>query len=85
MSFDLGKYQEALDCQQRWSRDKARAEGVQAQILKQLKEEFDCQSRKEAEKLEVEIKRKLSEMDQEWDQAYQKFQEQFGDLLNKKD
>jgi uncharacterized phage infection (PIP) family protein YhgE len=58
-----------------------RAKGGMAQIRKQLKEEFNCSTLKEAETLLEKITQEETQLSQQLEKQIQEFKKQYGHLL----
>ena len=62
-------------------RDKARLGGMAEQILQRLREEHGCSSLKDAEKKLARLDREAAKLAEEFEQAMEKFQAEWGDNL----
>lgn len=70
---------------ERLAQEKARAEGVMGTLLERLSTEFDVESVQEGEKLLETLRVKAKKEKKKLDQAIQKFEERWGDVLEEDD
>lgn len=81
MAADLKKLAQLREQVDSMQRESDRAEGALQQILTQLKEEYGCKNLDEAEGLLASLREKLTETEEEYEGALEKFQKKWGSAL----
>ncbi len=66
---------------ERAQRDKSKAEGALEQVLKDIKEKFDCSSKEKAEKLLTQLERDENLARKKYDEAVDAFEEVWDEQL----
>ena len=60
---------------------KDRATGALEQLRKQLKDEFDCESVEEAQKLLAKMEKEESKLEKDFDISLKEFNEKYGEMM----
>jgi predicted nucleic acid-binding Zn-ribbon protein len=78
---DPKKYLDLKERVEKAQQRAAKAEGALGQVLKQLKEEFKCNSLEEAETLLKRMQKKEKEAQQELDKAMEEFETKWAEQI----
>jgi len=82
MSKDiLQRYQKAKAAAERFRDQKVRAEGALEEALKQLKDEFNCDSLKEAKVLLKKLRVEADKAEDEFEEALESFEKEWGETI----
>jgi len=78
---DLKRYNELKEKVEDTQKKADRAQGNLDQIMKQLKNDFDCDDLEEAKAILDKLEKELEETESEFDEAISEFEEKWGDKL----
>ena len=78
---DLKRYNELKEKVEDIQKKADRAQGNLDQIMKQLKNDFDCDDLEEAKAILDKLEKELEETESEFDEAISEFEEKWGDKL----
>lgn len=79
--MDLKKFQELRTRSEELQREQSKAEGALEQLKKELKAEFGVDTIKGAKQLLVQLEKEEREAEEEFKQALEAFEAEFGELL----
>ena len=82
MAIDLEQYQKLKDKVDKLQRESDRAEGALEEVMKELASEFKCDSLSQAEKLATKLRKESDEAEKDYQEALDKFEEKWEDVLN---
>ena len=82
MTISVEEYQKLKKRVETVRREHDKAQGALEQTMKRLKEEFDCDSLKEARQLHKRLKREAAEAAEKFDGALAEFQEKWEGVLD---
>ena len=85
MAMDLKRFQALKDRAEALQREADRAAGALQQLKFRLKDEFNCKTLEEAEKLLQRLSKEQKEAEKTFNQALKIFEAEFGDLLQEED
>ncbi len=81
MAIDLKEFQQLKSNVERLQREADKAEGAYAEQMRRLKDEYDCETIEQAEKLQAKLEKELEVAEQKYQKAADKFEKDWGDVL----
>jgi len=80
---NLDRYQKLKGKADELQREADRAEGALEQLMDKLKDEFDCETLEEAEKLSKKLEKEAKKAEEDFETAIDMFEEKWGDVLDR--
>lgn len=82
MAIDVKRYQHLKQEAEELQRQADRAHGALDGVMKQLKEEFDCDTLEEAEERQKELQKEAKKAEKTFNEALEDFEDKWGSVLD---